>query len=147
MVGAVAGDDLVAAGDRPGQLDGVLVRLRAAKGEEDLVDVPGEQLGELLPQQRPRLVRHEGIGERQLVGLALDGLDDAPVAVPGIDAHQLAVEVDIALAVRGVEIDALGGINRDWIGGRLRHPVVQRVLAAEGDDLLAAQHTWPSARF
>jgi hypothetical protein len=66
--------------------------------------------------------------------------------VPGIDAHELAIEVDDALAVRGVEVDPFGVVDRDGIGRGLRHPVVERVLAAQRDDLLAAQYVGSSAR-
>ncbi len=45
MVGAIAGDDLVPAGDHAGDLDGVLVRLGPAQGKECLLQVPGRDLG------------------------------------------------------------------------------------------------------
>jgi len=41
VVRAVSSEDLGAAGDCPGDLDGVLVRVVAAKREQDLVDVAG----------------------------------------------------------------------------------------------------------
>ena len=136
----------MAAGHGPGQFDRVLIRLRAAEREKHLVQVAGHQLGQLLAQQRARFVRHEGIGIGELVGLALDRLDDARVTVAGVDAHQLAVEVDVALAIGGVEVDAPGVVDRDRIDSRLRRPLVKRVLSAEGDDFLAAEHVWAGAR-
>jgi hypothetical protein len=63
MVRAVARNDLVAAGDPARHLDGVFVCLGAAKSEEDLVDIAGQQLGEFLAQPRSGLVGHEGIDE------------------------------------------------------------------------------------
>src|SRR5262249_61547809 len=81
VVGAVAGEDLGTAGHGPGHLDGVLVRLRAAECEEELVDVTRQQLRELGAKPRSRLVGHEGADVRQLLGLALDRLDDPAVAL------------------------------------------------------------------
>jgi hypothetical protein len=39
--------------------------------------------------------------------LLADGLDDALVAVSDVDGHELAVEVDEALAFRRVEVNPL----------------------------------------
>jgi hypothetical protein len=47
VVAAVAGHDLLAAGELAGQLDGVLVGLGAAVGEEEDVDVAWADLGQL----------------------------------------------------------------------------------------------------
>ena len=55
VVRAVAGEDLVAAGVVAGELDRVLDRLGAAEREEDLVDVAGQDLGELRPRAGPRI--------------------------------------------------------------------------------------------
>src|SRR5207247_6854726 len=40
----------ISAGDGLGDLDGVLVRLGPAQGEEELLDVTREELGELVPE-------------------------------------------------------------------------------------------------
>ena len=54
-----AREDLVPAGRQARELDGVLVRLRAAIGEEEDVDVAGRDLGQLRAQPCARLGRHE----------------------------------------------------------------------------------------
>src|SRR5437660_8366609 len=146
VVGAVARNDLVPAGDPARHLDRILVCLGAAKGEEDFVDVAGQQLGQLLTQPGSRLVGHEWVDEYQFLSLPLDGVDDAWVTMAGIDAHELAVEVDDALAVRCIEIDALRVIDCNRVYRGLGGPVVEGVLPAEGDDLLAAQDMRARAR-
>ncbi len=133
----------MAAGDPAGHLDGVFVCLGTTKGEEDFVDVARKQLSQLLAQPGSRLMRHEGVDEGQFLGLSLDRLDDARVAVPRIHAHELAIEVDDALAVGRVEVDAFGVIDGNRVGCGLGGPVVERVLAAKGDDFLAAQNVRP----
>ena len=66
VVGAVAGEDLVATGVVAGELDRVLDRLGAAEREEDLVHVAGQDLGELLAEPAADLG-----GERRLDVLQL----------------------------------------------------------------------------
>src|SRR3954465_3097177 len=84
----------------------------------------------------PRLVRHERVGVRQLFRLRLNRRDHAPIAVADVHAHQLRVEVDVALAVGRVEVDALSALDRDGVDGRLRGPLVKRVFARKRDDLV-----------
>ena len=112
VVRAIVGQDLGAPGDRAGDLDRVLVGVGAAQGEENLVDVAWQQLGQLLAEPRARLGRHEGDDESELLGLLLDRIDDPVVPVAGVDAHQLAVEVDEAAAVHGGEVHAIGAGDR-----------------------------------
>jgi hypothetical protein len=71
--------------------------------------------------------------------LPLDRAHDTFVAVPDIDAHQLAVEVDEALPFRCPEVDAFGARDRDWIDRRLHGPLVDRMTAREFNYLRAAQ--------
>ena len=72
VVGAVARHDLVPSGKEARDLDGVLVGLGAAVGEEESVDVAGGDFGELRAQARARLGRHEGIGIGERRGLLVD---------------------------------------------------------------------------
>ena len=137
VVRAIERQDLVAPGIPARDLDRVLVGFGAAVGEEERVDVARRDLGELDPQPRPRLGRHERVRVGECRRLILDGLDDPLVAVADVDAHQLAVEVDEALAFRGPEVDALGARDRNRIDLRLRRPLVDRVLAGQGDDVFA----------
>src|SRR5262245_3971602 len=68
-----------------------------------------------------------------------DGIDYPFVAMTDVDAHQLTVEVDEALAFRRPEIDAFSSRNRNRIDSRLDRPFKKCVLATEFDDLLASQ--------
>ena len=137
VVRTIAGNDLVTSGEEARDLDGVLVGIGSAVGEEEGVDIARSNLGELRTETRANFRRHERIrvGERRrLLG---DGLNDARVAMPDVDGHELAVEVDEALPFRRVEVNSLGARNRNGIDLRLRRPFVQRVLAREVDDFFA----------
>ena len=124
VVRAVPGQDLRAAGDGARDLDRVLVRVVAAEREEDLVDVARQQLRQLLAETRPDLGRHEWADVGEKVGLALDRVDDPLVAMAGVDAHQLAVEVDETAAVHCLKMHALGARHHKWLERRLGRPVV-----------------------
>src|SRR6185503_11338268 len=141
VVGAVADQDLVAPGDHAGHADGVLHRFRAAVREEEGVDVAGRDLGQLRPQPRPRFRGHERVRVGQGRRLLLDGLHHLRMRVADVGAHELAVEVQVALAFLRPKVDALRARDRDGIDLRLHRPLEDRVLAAEGDDLLPAQVT------
>ena len=138
VVRAVARQNLVAAGGQPREANRVFGRFRAAVGEEEDVDVTGRDLRELLPEPRARLGGHEWIRVGQRRRLILNRLDHARIAVADVDAHQLAVEVDEALAFRRPEINALGFRHRNGIDVRLRRPLVQRVLLRQRDHFLTA---------
>ena len=137
VVRPVTGEDLVPSGDEPGQLDGVLVGLGAAVGEEEGVDVAGRELGQLRAEARARLGGHERVDVGQRLGLALDRLDHLRMAVADVRAHQLAVEVEEALALGGPEVDALGACHRDRVDLRLGRPLEEGVALGEGDHLVA----------
>src|SRR5207248_9322818 len=139
VIRAVAGEDLVASGDSASDLDRVLVCVGAGQSEEDLVDVARQQLGELGAEARPRLVGHERADVGQVLGLALYRVDDPPVAVTRVDAHELAVEVDEAAPVRCVEVHALRAGHRKGFQAGLCRPVIQRVAQTEFGDLFRAE--------
>jgi hypothetical protein len=90
----------------------VLVGFGAPQGKEHLFHVARQELGKLGAEPGPRFRRHEGADVRQLLSLPVDGFDDPPVAVPGVDAHELTVEVEVSTPVGVVEVDALRA--RDW---------------------------------
>src|SRR3990172_3730724 len=151
VVRAVAGEDLRAAGVVAGQLDRVLDGLRSAEREEDLVHVARQDLGQLRPQARPWLGREGGLDVLELRRLRRDGVDDPPIAVADVHAHQLAVEVDDAPPLGRVEVDPLRVVDGDRVELALHAPTEERVLAAEADDLLAGHrggrgdgHRWGS---
>src|SRR5580704_471226 len=134
VIRAVAGDDLVTAGEEARQLDGILVGLSAAVGEEEGVDVAGSDFGKLRAQPRADFRSHEGIRIGKRGRLVADRLNDALIAVSNVDGHELAVEIDEALPFRRVKVDPLGASNRNRIDLRLRGPLIKRVLAGERDD-------------
>ena len=133
VVGAVTREDLVAARREPRQLDGVLVGLGAAVGEEEDVDVAGAISASLAPSRARGSVAMNGLAYGERRRLILDGRMIARVAVAGVHAHQLTVEVDEALALRRQEIDALGARDGNGINAGLRRPFEERVLLRERD--------------
>src|SRR5580704_13326539 len=122
MIRAVAGYDLVTSGEEAGNLDGVLVGVSAAVGEEECVDVSRSNLGQLRAQPRAHFRSHERIRIGQRCRLLADRMDEALVAVSDVDGHELAIEVDEALAFRRVEIYPLGASHRNRVNLRLRRP-------------------------
>ncbi len=137
VVGAIAGEDLVPAGVVAGELDRVLDRLGAAEGEEDLVEVAGQDLGQLRAEPPADLGREAGHDVLELRRLLGDRVDDPPVAVADVHRHQLAVEVEDPLALGRVEVDALGVIDGDRVELALDGPREEGVGPVLGDDLLA----------
>src|SRR5882724_5564575 len=117
--------------------DGVFVCLGAAVGEKEGIDVAGRDLGEFHTQSRAHFRGHERIRIRQYCGLFLNGAHHSLIAMPDVDAHQLAIEVDEALSFRRPKVNALGARYRDRIDCGLRGPLKERVPAAEFDDLIA----------
>ena len=137
VVGAIARDDLVAAGDHARELDRVLVRLRAAVREERHGQVARRHLRQHPAQLRSRLVRHRGADRAELVGLVLDRLDDLRVLVADVDVDELRGEVEVAIAVVVPEVAPLGAGDRDRVDRVLHRPRVEDVLLGVGDDLRA----------
>jgi hypothetical protein len=87
------------------------------------VDVAGHELGEQLAEAGPRRGRQARGDEQQLaVELALHRLDHLGVRVADVDAHQLAVEVEVALAVGRVEVHALGALDDQRVDGAALRP-------------------------
>ena len=100
VVAAVAGDDLLAPGHPAGQLDGVLVGVGAARGEQRHAEVARRHLGKQPGELRPRLA---GEGRRQAVQLprlAPQRLDQPRVPVAEVQVHHLRGEVQIACGRR-----------------------------------------------
>ena len=137
VIRAIAGQDLVPSGGEPRQLDRVLVGFGAAVGEKEDVDVAGRDLRQLGAEPRARLRGHERVRVRQHLELVLYRANHPLVAMTDVHAHQLAVEIDVALAFRGPEVDALRARHRDRIDLRLRRPFEQRVLLRQRNHLFA----------
>jgi hypothetical protein len=135
VVRAVPGEDLLPTGERLRDADRVLVRLRAAEGEEGLLEVARPKVRQLLAEPGSGLVGHERRDVGKLLRLAGDRLGHALVAVPDVHAHELRVEVEVAGAADVPEVDALGPVDRDRGRLGLRLPVVERVALGLLDDL------------
>ena len=133
VVGTVEREDLQPARDPPRDLHRVFVGFSAAVGEEERVDVARAQRREFLAKPRARFGGHKRVRVRERCRLVLNRLDHALVAVADVHAHQLAVEVDVPLAVGRVEIDALRARHRDRVHRGLDGPFKERVLFAECD--------------
>ena len=142
VVRTIARENLLPPGDGSRDLDGVLVRLGPAVGEEEDVDVARSERRQLRPEPGPRLGRHERVGIRERRSLILDRLHHPRIAVADVHAHQLAVEVDVALAFGRPEVDPLRPCDGDRVDGILCRPLEDGVFLTEGDDLVAG-HSVP----
>ena len=138
VIRPVSRQNLVAPRVGTRDLERVLVGLRAPIGKEEGVDIARGDLGKLCAQLRARLGRHAARHHvAELRGLCLDGLDHPRIAVADVHRHQLAVEVDVALPVRRVEVDAFRSIDGKRIDGALYRPFGDRVLLRERNHLFA----------
>jgi len=132
VVGAVAGDDLVASGIEPGDLHGVLVGLGSTQREEALGE-PGD-LGQLFTQLAARLGGEGGSGEAELVYLFLDSLEHLRVLVPDVDVDELRAEVQPLVALTIPKPHPLGLGHVDGVGLALHRPGEKGVVAVLLDD-------------
>ena len=98
---------------------------------------PGVIAASFAPSRARGSVAMKGLAYGKLSRLFLDRLHDARVAVADVHAHQLAVEVEEALAFRRPEIHALGAVHGDRVDGALRGPLEDGVLLGQRDDLVA----------
>ncbi len=132
--GALADGALVGERDLERGID----RFRARAGEEHPVERAGrrdggETLGELEGDRVAHLERGRVVEGREL---ALDGLGDAPAAVPGIDAPQAGGAVEDGAPVIRRVVHALGRHEQarrrlELAVGRERHPVGVEARAVE----------------
>src|SRR5205809_2145567 len=135
----MARDHLLATGHQARQAQRILVRFSTAQGEEESLQVTWRQLGQQLSKASADLGGELWRGEGEGAGLLGDRLGHATVSVTDVHAHQLAVEVDVALAVGVPEIDPLRAIDDDRIDLRLGGPGEEGVLAIEAQDLVGRQ--------
>ncbi len=139
MVGDLAGDhlDLLAVAARPvvaaGQLQGRLDRLRAAVGEEDLVQIArgerGDPGGEL---DRARVRVAPDGDEVELPHLSGHRVAELGAAVAGVDAEERREAVEVAVAMNVPDVAAVAAYDdRDL------------VLGAEDPIRAKCIHRWP----
>jgi len=135
----VVGHHLLAPGGDARHAQRVLVRLGSPQGEEEPIQIARRHLGQQLAQSPTHLGRELRRGERQLVSLFGDGVRDSLVAMADVDAHQLAVEVEVGLPVGVPEVDPFGPIDDDRVDLRLGRPGEEGVLPIEAQDLVGGE--------
>ena len=122
VIRAVAGDDLVTTGEVPRHLERVLICFRAAEREEKLFEITRHHVGEFFAKSGAHFTRHTWSGIHQLFGLLLNRLNHPLIAVTDVDAHQLRIEIEIALAMSIPKINALPFRHRDRVDRVLGRP-------------------------
>ena len=136
MVGAVAGDNLLAAGVHPGDLDGVLIGIGPGVGEEDLSEPCGEFLNQPLCQISFGLGGVGGAGIADFVQLVLHGLDDSGVGLADVAAHLVGGELQILLPVHVVHVQPIGPLKGQGMEVALGSPGKQVVFQVLLDDAI-----------
>jgi hypothetical protein len=133
----------VPAGVQAGGLDGVLVGLTAAGGEQSLAQIPGCNLGQQLSQAAFGFGGDAGVGVGYMCRLLLYSGDDPGVAISCIHVHELRRKVQISLALGIPGIDAFGLDGRKRLYLALDGPGAKAILAAQVDDLLSIRAFTP----
>ena len=127
VVAAVHREDLLPAGVQARHAHRVLGRLRAAVGEEDLLQPVGRDLGD---QAGGLAAIRVGVDRRhraEATGGLLDRGDELRVLMPEVDVDQLRAEVQVPVAVEVPHPRALGAGDRHGADLGLRGPRVEHV--------------------
>ena len=114
-------EDLVPLSEEAGDLDGVLVRLAAARREDGLREVPGRYLGEQARESGAALLPERGGHIAGALGLLLNGPHHLRVAVAEVDVNESRGEIEDPALAR-VEPGALGARDDDLLDATLRGP-------------------------
>src|SRR4029453_15034178 len=99
VVGAVGGENFLAARVQPGHADRVFVGVRAAVGEEDPVQLSRRAFGDQPRRFGPGVVGVARGDGAQLRSLGRDGGHDGGVLVTDVGVDQLGGEVEVLLAL------------------------------------------------
>ena len=133
---AIAAQHLRASGDHTRHLDRVFVGLGSAGREEDArAFVPGRKFRELFCQIRTHVERELRRGVGQSFGLFADRGRNRVVTVSEVHRNQPGRQVEVAIVVGIVEVDALAARHRRSVQAGLFRPGgkdVFRVLCALG---------------
>src|SRR2546421_5723521 len=105
-------EDLVPLGEEAGDLDGVLVRLAAARREDGLRQVAGRYLREQAREGGAALLPERGRDVARALGLLLNGPHHFRVAVTEVDIDETRGEIEDPALAR-VEPGALGAGDDD----------------------------------
>jgi hypothetical protein len=131
VVRAVGAEHLVTSGGEARHANGVLVGIRPSVGEEDLAEVASGDTEDALGRLATGEVAVGGGDGRQKSGLVLDCLHQSGVAVPDIDVHQLAREVEVLRAVEVPDSRAETAGDDKGREGSLGAPRVEDVCPVE----------------
>ena len=107
VVAAVRGQHLVPPGVQARHAHRVLVRLRAAVGEEHDVEIARRALGDQARRLAAHVDRERGRHRAELGRLLLDRGDEPRVLVADVDVDELRAEIEVAVAVVVPEVRAL----------------------------------------
>ena len=115
MVASVAGEHLFSSGVHSRHLDGVLVCVGAAVGEEHLRDVVRHEVNDHLGELRAALAGVARADEAELLRLLLDGVDDGAAAEAHVQVDELAGHIGVSAAVVVPEVDTLALFHGDGV--------------------------------
>jgi hypothetical protein len=122
VVAPVAAQQGVPAGGEAGDLDRVLVRVRAAEAEEHSVEAVRGEGQQPLRQRLLLRVDGAGHGHAEARRLRAHRLDHPRVPVPHVDVVGQAPEVEPPASVRGVEVGPCAAGDREPTSLRLGRP-------------------------
>ena len=135
MVAAVHREHLALAGEDARHPDGVLDRVGAAVGEEDLVQIPWGNLCDAAAELAANIVGEGRCDRREATSLLLDSRNEVRMLVAQVEVDQLTREVEVGVALVVPERGAFAPRDRQWIDQRLRAPRVEHVAAIVGAHL------------
>ena len=133
VIGAVAGDDLVAAGEQARHLHGVFVGFGAAERIEGFGKAG--DFSEFFAESATGFSGETGSSEAEFIDLLLNGLEKFRMLVADVEIDQLRGKIEPAIVVAIPEPDALPAFEVHGIGGGLNGPGEHRIVAILLDDL------------
>ncbi len=127
---------LAATGDAAGHSHGVLVGVRSAVGEEDLVQVSRSHSCDEACELAAHVAGHRGLDGGEAPRLLLDGANEVGVLVAEVQVDELRAEVEVGVAFVVPEGGAFASRDGQWIDLGLSAPGVEDVVAVVGAHLL-----------
>ena len=143
MIGAVTSDDLLPAGEHAGNLDGILIRLRATQRKEALFQIARCDLSQQAPKLPPHLRSKGRSHVQKAIRLLLDGRHDTRMTVADVDVHQLRGKVQVTAALDIPQVYPLRSRYGDRIDRPLCHPGKDSVLTVQANDFFLVHITPP----
>ena len=128
VVAAVSRQDLGLAGGKTSHADGVLDGVGATVGEEHVGELVLRLIHDLLSQFTAHIIRERGVLVGDTAGLVLNCLYQLRVRVTQVGAHELAAQIQVAVALVIVNPRAFGIAKRLRVDLFLRRPAVEYVV-------------------